>query len=77
LPAVTPDLIMPGIGGLRCLEEIVRINPKAKIILASGYPSNGLTLDEKGKAAKAFISKPYDAKDILRAIRRALDHNDA
>ncbi len=70
------DLIMPGLGGIRCLEAIMRIDPKARVILASGYSSNGLTLDEKGKGARAFISKPYDAKDILRAIRNVLDQED-
>jgi two-component system, cell cycle sensor histidine kinase and response regulator CckA len=67
------DLIMPGMGGNRCLEELLRIDPNVRVLVASGYSSNGLAHDEKGRGAKGFISKPYDAKDILGAIRRVLD----
>jgi two-component system, cell cycle sensor histidine kinase and response regulator CckA len=69
------DLIMPGMGGHRCLEELLLIDPEVKVLVASGYSSNGLTHDQKGRGAKGFISKPYDAKDILAAIRKVLDHD--
>jgi len=68
------DLIMPGMGGNRCLEELLRIDPDVRVLVASGYSSNGLALDERGRGARGFISKPYDAKDILGAIRRVMDH---
>jgi len=67
------DLIMPGMGGTRCLEELLRIDPDVRVLVASGYSSNGLTTDQKGRGARGFVSKPYDAKDILIAIRRVLD----
>jgi two-component system, cell cycle sensor histidine kinase and response regulator CckA len=67
------DLIMPGMGGTRCLEELLRINAKVKVLVASGYSSIGLTDEEKGSGARGFVSKPYDAKDILGAIRKVLD----
>jgi two-component system cell cycle sensor histidine kinase/response regulator CckA len=31
------DLIMPGMGGKQCLNEILRSNPQAKVVIASGY----------------------------------------
>ncbi|MBI5570369.1 MAG: PAS domain S-box protein [Desulfomonile tiedjei] len=67
------DLIMPGMGGHRCLEELLRVDPDVSVLVASGYSSNGLTRDQKGRGAKGFVSKPYDAKDILGTIRRVLD----
>ncbi len=67
------DLNMPGMGGTRCLEELLRINPDIRVIVASGYSSNGLAKDEKGIGERGFISKPYDAKGILTAIRKVLD----
>ncbi|MBM3302648.1 MAG: response regulator, partial [Deltaproteobacteria bacterium] len=67
------DLIMPGMGGKRCLEELLRIDPNVKVLVASGYSSNGVAQVDKGSGARGFISKPYDAKDILTAIRRVLD----
>jgi two-component system, cell cycle sensor histidine kinase and response regulator CckA len=67
------DLIMPGMGGKRCLEELLRIDPDSKVLFASGYSSNGLIVDETGTGARGFVRKPYDAKEILTAIRGVLD----
>jgi FixJ family two-component response regulator len=64
---------MPGMGGKKCLEELLRIDPMVKVLVASGYSSGGLTEDRKGSGSSGFISKPYDAKGILGAIRRVLD----
>ncbi len=73
IPLVILDLIMPGMGGKKCLEELLRIDPDARVLFASGYSSNGLTVGETGTGARGFIRKPYDAKDILAAIRKVLD----
>jgi two-component system, cell cycle sensor histidine kinase and response regulator CckA len=67
------DLIMPGMGGNCCLEELLRIDPDVKVLVASGYSANGLGHDVKEGGAKGFVSKPYDAKEILIAIRSLLD----
>lgn len=67
------DLIMPGMGGKRCLEELLRIDPDVRILVASGYSADGLTGDEGAGKARGFISKPYDAKDILKAVRKVLE----
>jgi PAS domain S-box-containing protein len=67
------DLIMPGMGGKKCLEELLRIDPQIKVLIASGYSSRSIALDHQLVAARGFIRKPYDAKGILGAIRDALD----
>ncbi len=67
------DLIMPGMGGWKCLEELLRIDPNVRALVASGYSSACLSEDDKGMGSVGFIGKPYDAKDILGAIRIALD----
>jgi CheY-like chemotaxis protein len=67
------DLIMPGMGGSRCLEELIRIDPDVAVLVASGYSENGLRVREQLAGARGFIRKPYDAIDILIAIRKVLD----
>jgi PAS domain S-box-containing protein len=67
------DLIMPGMGGNRCLQELLRVDPNVSVLLASGYSENGASVRENRTGAKGFIRKPYDAKEILLAIRRVLD----
>ena len=67
------DLIMPGMEGKRCLEELLGKNPMLKVVIASGYTGedSGSVLLEKG--AKGFVSKPYDMKNVLKVIREVLD----
>ncbi len=67
------DLIMPKMGGRECLERLLKIDPKVKVLVASGHSANGPTKEAVGSGAVGFISKPYDAKEILRMVRKVLD----
>lgn len=67
------DLIMPGMSGRKCLEELVRIDPKAKVLVASGYSETGHRVDVIRAGAKGFIGKPYDVKTLLNEVRGVLD----
>ena len=67
------DLIMPGMGGRRCLEDVLAFDPEALVLIASGHSSSSLGREEMEAGARGFINKPYDAKDILGAIRKVLD----
>jgi len=67
------DLGMPGMGGQACLTELLKIKPRVKVIVASGYwaDSNGQKTMQAG--AKEFISKPYHLIDLLKTVRGVLD----
>ncbi len=67
------DLIMPGMGGKRCLDEFLKINPELKVLIASGYSSDGDMKSAMEGGAKGFISKPYNVRNMLREVREALD----
>ena len=68
------DLIMPVMGGKQCLRRLLKIDPKAKVVIASGY-SAGEDDDEPGMSgAKGFVCKPYDMRVLLRTVRHALDN---
>ncbi|MFH1112810.1 MAG: PAS domain S-box protein, partial [Pseudomonadota bacterium] len=66
------DLMMPEMGGKQCLEELFKINERAKVVIASGYSANGPTKDALARA-KGFINKPYQVRDLLAVVREALD----
>jgi PAS domain S-box-containing protein len=67
------DLIMPGMGGRKCLEKLLDINPDAKVLIASGYSDFGPVTETLAAGAKSFVSKPYKIKEILSVIREVLD----
>ena len=67
------DLIMPEMDGRECLSEILRLAPETKVIIASGYAANGQIALSLEEGAKTSISKPYDVRGLLEAVRKTLD----
>jgi PAS domain S-box-containing protein len=67
------DLVMPGMAGNRCLEELLEINPEAQVIVASGHSPEGPAKGTIDARAKGFISKPYNATKMLNVVRRVID----
>jgi len=68
------DIIMPGIGGKKCLEELLKINSALKVIISSGYTMDGPGKEILKTGAKGFISKPYNISHILKVVRETLDN---
>jgi CheY-like chemotaxis protein len=66
------DLIMPGMGGKQCLVEILNIDPKAKILISSGYALDEPENDNKLMQARGFIHKPYNFRQMLQTIRHVI-----
>ncbi len=69
------DLIMPGIGGINCLDQILARDPSARVIIASGYSVDNTTRQELELKAKGHIKKPFEYDEILEMIRSLLDGN--
>jgi adenylate cyclase len=69
LDIVVCDLIMPGIDGIRTMEEINGLHPEVTRIILTGYG----TLDASMKAIEAgvdgFITKPFENRDLTWKIR--------
>jgi two-component system, cell cycle sensor histidine kinase and response regulator CckA len=72
--AVVLDLGMPGMGGQKALDKILTINPQAKVVIASGYGTDGRVKEALRSGAVGFVAKPYGKVDLLNAVRRALDN---
>ncbi len=66
------DLIMPGMGGQRCLKNIIEANPQQKIVVASGYAATGQAQEVIKDGALGFISKPYDLEKMIKLIRSVM-----
>jgi two-component system cell cycle sensor histidine kinase/response regulator CckA len=67
------DLVIPGMSGKKCYEEILKINPQAKILIVSGYSINGPGQEAMEAGAKGFVGKPFDVSHMLTTVRHILD----
>jgi PAS domain S-box-containing protein len=69
---VITDLMMPRLTGDKVCAEIQQCRPDAKVILMSGYPSRESAPSNGGGRVTAFLKKPFEVPDLLRAIERAV-----
>jgi len=70
------DLNMPGMGGYKCLRELLELDPSVKVIIASGYPDTGHGRDPVFSGAKDFIGKPYQLRELAAKVRAVLDEEE-
>jgi two-component system, chemotaxis family, chemotaxis protein CheY len=60
---------MPGMDVLVKLREL---NPEAAVVIASADVQAATRHEAIGKGARAYLTKPYAARDVLGAVERAL-----
>ncbi len=65
------DLIMPVMGGKQCLDELVHMDSSVKILIASGHFSE--VPEFEGPGAPIRLTKPFKVRQMLDAVRTALD----
>jgi two-component system response regulator HydG len=54
------DILMPGMRGLKVLEEIKRLDPKLCVIMITGFMNNDLVKEAIALGAYDYITKPVD-----------------
>lgn len=69
---VFSDAVLPGETGLQLIDQLLSRQPELPILLSSGYTANqsrGFVVRER---ELPFLQKPYNVKQLLRAIREAI-----
>ena len=69
---VLMDLTMPNMDGIAAMNEIYSIRPDARVILASGFNEDELTLRITEQPPSGFIRKPYSLGVLEAEIRRVV-----
>jgi two-component system cell cycle sensor histidine kinase/response regulator CckA len=72
ISVVLLDMMMPGIDGLRTLEQLRRIDPKVVVVACSGLRTTQREIEVREYGAKAFLPKPYSEDQLLHAVSEAL-----
>lgn len=66
--AVLLDMMMPVMGGMPAIQELVKINPQVRIIAASGIADNEVTAKAAARQVRQFLAKPFSTDKLLRAV---------
>jgi two-component system chemotaxis response regulator CheY len=69
---VIMDIIMPEMGGIDAVREIVKGDPQAKILMCSSMGQQSLVVEAIQAGAKDFIIKPFQPSNVLEAVKKAV-----
>ena len=66
------DMILPDMGGGDTYDRLKEINPRVKVLLASGYDIDYQGSDIMERGCDGFIQKPFNMNELLEKIRGIL-----
>ncbi len=66
------DLAMPVMDGKECLDRLLALDPRARVILATGHAGEASADQAWQQKAKAILLKPFDLRSLLTTVRGAL-----
>ena len=69
---VTLDITMPDRDGLATLQEIVALDPAARVVMCSALGQESKVLESIRLGAKDFVVKPFQPDRVVGAIDKAL-----
>ncbi|HUG28706.1 MAG TPA: response regulator [Gemmatimonadales bacterium] len=67
---VTMDIVMPEMGGIDAVREIVKLDPDARILMCSAMGQQALVVEAIQAGAKDFVVKPFQPARVLEAVQR-------
>jgi len=70
IDVVLTDMGLPALGGWEVLEEVLKMNPSAKVICASGFLDSSIREEMIAAGAVEFIQKPYSYEGLVTLIRK-------
>ncbi len=71
---VTMDIIMPEMGGIESVKEIMEFDPNAKVLMVSAMGQQQLVVEAIQAGAKDFVVKPFESSRVLSAVDRLLEN---
>jgi two-component system chemotaxis response regulator CheY len=66
------DITMPGMNGLAALQEILAIDPGARVLICSSVGQQSVIVEAIQAGARDFVVKPFKPERLAAAIARAL-----
>jgi len=74
---VTMDITMPLMDGITAVQEIIKINPNAKIIMVTSYGQEDMVLKAVQAGASSYLVKPITGDKLQDAISKLFPEYEA
>ncbi|MCB0345570.1 MAG: response regulator [Bdellovibrionales bacterium] len=68
------DMMMPKMAGDEVFRRLKELDPDVRVLLASGYTSEGRARSVLDSGGLGFVQKPFAVEELAREVRRCLDH---
>jgi two-component system cell cycle sensor histidine kinase/response regulator CckA len=69
------DLTMPEMNGEEAFQEMRRLRPDVRVLLASGYSEHEISTRFAGKGLAGFIAKPYQMATLSQTLRKIFQND--
>lgn len=67
---VTMDLTMPEMGGVACVEALMRIDSSLRILVVSALSDKPTAIQAIRKGARGFLNKPFTDEQLVAALHQ-------
>lgn len=69
---ITMDLTMPNMDGVACIQEIIKLLPRVRILVVSALADKATAIEALSKGANGFLCKPFTEAELESAIRKVI-----
>jgi len=69
---VLMDVSMPGMGGLTALEELIKVDPEAVVLMITAFATFDTAISAWEKGANGVIRKPFQNEQILGFVAKGI-----
>ena len=67
---VTMDITMPDMTGIQALKEIMKLDPKARVVMVSAVGQEPMVKEAILSGAKSFILKPFNKELLVETLSK-------
>jgi two-component system chemotaxis response regulator CheY len=68
----TMDIVMPFKSGIEATREIVKVDPRAVVVMCSALGQEALVMEAIEAGASDFIVKPFKPEDVIAVVKKVL-----
>jgi len=70
---VTSDIVMPNMGGVELVRNLVALDPDVKVVMVSSLGHQDMVKEAIGAGAKYFIVKPFKPAEAAVKIKSVVE----